>query len=88
MARGELAIGAHPHRGQVGPDLIGGRGSTICSTIRDPKGQPDAMPCGDRKDAVELAVRVVIDLQGVDAADQSGALAYRRVEQIEDRGSA
>ena len=40
------------------------------------------------EDAIELALWVAIDLQGVDAADQIGALAHRRVEQVEDAGAA
>src|SRR6266851_7489285 len=50
--------------------------------------EPDPVPCGDREDAVELTFRIAVDLQGVDAADQIGALAHRRVEQVEDTGAA
>ncbi len=50
--------------------------------------EPDPVPCRDREDAVELPLRVAIDLQRVDAADQIGALAHRRVEQVEDAGAA
>jgi hypothetical protein len=49
--------------------------------------EPDAMVRGDREDAVELALRIAIDLQGVDAADEIGALAHRRIEQVEDAGA-
>ena len=46
------------------------------------------MPCGDREDAVQLALRVAIDFQRIDAADQIGAVAHRRVEQIENARTA
>ncbi len=49
---------------------------------------PTPCRCGDREDAVELTLRVAIDLQGVDAADQIGAVPHRRVEQVEDAGAA
>jgi hypothetical protein len=58
--------------------------------------EPDTVPCRDGKDAVELtpcssqgqALGIAIDLQRVDAADQIGAAAHRRVEQVEDVGAA
>jgi hypothetical protein len=34
--------------------------------------EPDTVPGGDGKDAVELTLGVAIDLQRVDAADQIG----------------
>ena len=50
--------------------------------------EPDPMPCRDREDAVELPFGVAVDLQRIDAADQIGAVADGRVEQVEDARAA
>src|SRR5580704_10746263 len=44
--------------------------------------EPDAMPRSDGKDAVELPLRVAVDFQGVYAANQVGAGADRRFEEV------
>src|SRR5262249_13802700 len=46
--------------------------------------QPDAMSFRDAEYAVELAFGVAIDFQRIDAADHIGAVANRRIEQIEN----
>ena len=50
--------------------------------------EPNAVPRRDRKDTVELPLRVTVNLQRIDAADQIGAVANRRVEQVEDARTA
>ena len=44
--------------------------------------EPNAEPRRDRKDTVELPLRVTVNLQRIDAADQIGAVANRRVKQV------
>ena len=44
------------------------------------------MALGDREDDVEMALDVVVDPGGIEAADEIGAGADRRVEQIGDAG--
>jgi hypothetical protein len=46
--------------------------------------EPNAAPRRDREDTVELPLRVAVNLQRIDAADQIGAVANRRIKQVED----
>ena len=48
--------------------------------------EADAMPLGDAEDRVEMALDVVVDAGGIEPADEVGALAHRRVEQVGDAG--
>ena len=41
--------------------------------------QPDAVPCRDPEDAVQLALGIAIDFQWIDAADQIGPVADGRI---------
>src|SRR6202008_5052669 len=50
--------------------------------------EPNAVPRRDREDTVELPLRVTVNLQRIDASDQIGAIANRRVEQVEDARAA
>ena len=50
--------------------------------------EPDAVPRRDREDAVELPLRVAVNLQRIDATDQIGAVADGRIEQVEDARTA
>ena len=77
MADRDLA--AQAQRAGAGTDLLDIEEAHLARLVQVDV-EPDTMPCGDRKDAVELPLRVAIDFQGVDAADQIGAAAHRRVE--------
>src|ERR1700730_5924604 len=50
--------------------------------------EPNAAPRSDREDAVELPLRVAVNLQRIDAADEIGAVANGRIEQVEDARTA
>ena len=50
--------------------------------------EPDAVPRCDREDTVELPLRVAVNLQRIDAANQIGAIANGRIEQVEDARTA
>ena len=50
--------------------------------------EPDSVPRRDREDAVELSLGIAIDFQRIDAADQIGAVADGRVEQVENARAA
>ena len=80
-------LAAETERLRAGADLLDIEEAHLARLVQVDV-EPDTVPCRDRENAVELPFGVAVDLQRIDAADQIGAVANGRVEQVENARAA